>query len=129
MNKIFNIVYHILIWLSELTGFTYREINIIVYFILLPFIYFTLIDRIFKFHYTKIGFSIATILALIAIPNFKSFSSSLFDKSVDFLNWFDVLGWNYIEASVIICVVLPVLLLVFFFYLKPFLKKRNNLVS
>jgi len=129
MNKIFNIVYHIVIWLSELTGFTYREMNIIVYFIILPFIYFALIDRTFKFHYAKIGFSITTILALIAIPDFKSFSSLLFDKSVDFLNWFDVLGWNYIEASVIICVVLPVLLLIFFFYLIPFFNKRNNLVS
>jgi len=46
MNKIFDITYKLLIWFSELTGFSYREINIIVWFILIPFSWALFSDKI-----------------------------------------------------------------------------------
>jgi len=48
MNSIFQIVYDILMIMLRLTGFTYKEINIIVYFVVIPFIYFILLDKMIK---------------------------------------------------------------------------------
>ena len=61
------------------------------------------------------------IVALFIINDFSSFSDDLFDRSVDFLNWFEIIGWNYIQASVIICVFLPVLI----YFVLRYLVRRN----
>jgi len=45
MNEIFKLVYAFLKWISKITGFTYREINSIVYFIIVPFIECILPDK------------------------------------------------------------------------------------
>jgi hypothetical protein len=122
MNFIFAIVYEVLKWFSWATALTYREINIVVYFIIIPFIFLLYIDRILKVHYLKIGFSLVTITTLFIINDFEEFSSLWFDRSVVFLKWFDVIGWDYIEASVIICVVLPA----FVFALLAFLNRQST---
>ncbi len=111
MNFIFAIVYEVLKWLSWATALTYREINIVAYFIVIPFLFLLLIDRLLKAHYLKISFSVITVVSLLIIDDFEEFSNLWFDRSVVFLNWFDIIGWNYIEASVIICVALPALIL------------------
>tara|TARA_B100000809_G_scaffold250009_1_gene281992 strand:+ start:2220 stop:2618 length:399 start_codon:yes stop_codon:yes gene_type:complete len=126
MNGIFKIVYLILIWISNITGFTYNEINIIAYFIITPFVYFYLLDKIIKKWYFKIGFTLFVIVSLLLIEDFSEFSDWLFDRSVDFLNWFEIIGWNYIEASVVICVFIPLLILGYLIYL---LKRQNKLQS
>lgn len=126
MQTLFNIVYQFLLGCSSLTGFTYREINIIVYYILIPFVFFAMVDRIFKFHYTKLIFSSILLIALLFIDNFTLFSNSLFQLSVDFLNSFTFLGWNYIEASVIICVFLPLLILLGLMFLAKRVKQPVN---
>ncbi len=118
MNEIFKIVYQSLKWMAKISGFSYREINIIVYYIIIPSIFIILIERILKTNYLKIGFSILIIISLLLIPDFNAFSSWLFDRSVDFLNWFDVIGLNYIQASVIICVVVPIIIFSGFVYWK-----------
>lgn len=120
MDGVFKLVYEILKWLSDFTGFTYREMNIMVYFILIPFTFFVLIDKILGKHFFKIGFSIIVVLSLFLVGDFETFSNRLFDRSVHFLNWFEVLGWNYTQASVIICVFVPL----FFFLLLLFIVKR-----
>ena len=111
MDYIFEFVAEFLVWLSEISGFSYKEINIIVYFMVIPLIYLYLIDRLIKKHYFKIGFLISIVCFFIFIKDFEKFSVKLFDGSVAFLNWFAIIGWNYIEASVIICVVFPLILL------------------
>jgi hypothetical protein len=111
MNLVFRIVADGLNWIASVTGFTYNEINIIAYYIVLPFVYVALIDRILKTHVLKIGYVLAWIVLIIFIPNFRAFSDGLFQYSVDFLLLFGHVGLNYVAASVVICVLLPAMVL------------------
>lgn len=117
MSKVFDLVYQLLKWLSKISGFTYREINIIVYFIIIPSLFFFLLSKILKQKYIVISFLAFVSVILFLIPDFKFFSSWLFDESVNFLNWFKVLGLDYIQASVVICVLVPILILLGLLYL------------
>jgi hypothetical protein len=107
MNLIFRIVADCLNGIASVTGFTYNEINIIAYYIILPFIYVALLDRILKKHFLKIGYIVAWGGLIILIPNFRAFSNTLFEYSVDFLLLFEHVGLNYVVASVVVCVILP----------------------
>ncbi len=129
MNIIFEIVYKLLKWISAITEFSYREINIIVFFILIPLLIFIIIDKILAKNYFKIGFFIITITTIVLIDDFKIFSSQLFDKSVDFLNWFQIIGLNYTQASVIICVFSPLLILFILMYTMIQSNKKANSFS
>jgi len=112
MNLIFRIVADSLNWIASINGFTYSEINIIAYYIILPFVYVVLIDRILKKHFLKIAYVIAWGVLIILIPNFRAFSDTLFQYSVDFLLFFGHVGLNYVAASVVICVILTGLVFV-----------------
>jgi len=109
LETIFKITYQFLKYLEAITGFTYREINIIIWFFIIPFVWLLLLDKIKSTHKFKIIGSILIVVTLLLIPNFNSFSNQLFLKSQDFLNLFNPLGSNYVKSSVIICVVLPIL--------------------
>ena len=121
MAKIFDLVYQLLKWLSKISGFTYREINIIVYFILIPSFFIFLISRILNQKYIIISFLLFILVSVLLIPDFTLFSSLLFDKSVSFLNWFEFIGLNYIQTSVIICVIIPIIVIISLFYFKKHL--------
>ncbi len=108
MKTIFQWVYKLLKWISGVTDFSYNEINIIVYYILIPTLFFYLLSRILKNYLIIISFILFIVVTLFFIKDFKIFSDSLFKKSVAFLNWFEIIGLNYIQASVIICVFIPV---------------------
>lgn len=118
METIFKSVYHTLKWLEALTGFSYREVNIILYFIIIPGIFSYYIGTLFKSKIPIIGFSLGVLIACIVIPDFKVFSSKAFDTAVDFLNWFEIIGLNYIQASVVFCVIVPLLMLLILVLLK-----------
>lgn len=111
IDQIFDWVYLSLKWCEAQTGFSYREINIIVFYILIPYLFCTLLDLYFKYHRFKIYFTILLCFAAFLIQDFKQFSSWAFDKSVFFLNWFSIIGLNYTEASVVICVFFPLLVI------------------
>lgn len=109
-NKIFNIVATLLSNIGRITGRSYNEINIIVYFFLIPFSWFVLLDLIFKLHYFKIAFAFYTFCFTIYCRNFKKFSDWMFNKSVIFLNYFNKYGSNYVVTSVLVCVTIPILI-------------------
>ena len=117
MNKIFIIVKDILIVLSSITGFSYKAINIIVYYYIIPFIFILFIDQIYKIHYFKISFILVMVIFTLLIKDFEFFSEGLFNNSAKFLNSFSFIGWNYVSASVIICVFIPIIILSFLVYL------------
>ena len=125
MNSIFDAVYRFLVFISELTHLSYHEINIVVYYIIAPFIYLFLLDKIFHFHYLKIGFSIFVILFLIFIPDFSKFSTRAFISSQHFLQCFGFVGLNYVGASVVICVVVPIIILAVLLWIVYKRKKVN----
>ncbi len=112
MNQIFQIVVDLLYWLADKTGLSYNEINIMVYFVLIPFIYMYLLDKLIDKFYFRIGFLITVLCTFTLMGSFREFSDKLFDAAVRFLEWFEIIGWNYMEASVIICVGGPVVLFV-----------------
>ncbi|MFT5846357.1 MAG: hypothetical protein ACJARX_000294 [Psychroserpens sp.] len=116
MNEIFKLTYEILIFLSRITGFSYKEINIIIWFILIPLSSTLLIDKIKDKHYFKISFTALVIIVLLFIKDFTLSCNKLFDVSADFLREFNPIGMNYTEASVIICLLVP--LIVYFVLLK-----------
>ena len=119
MSAIFQLVYSVLMLISEVTGLSYNEVNIIVYYIVLPFLYIALADKIWGKHILKIAYIASVALFLIIIPDFSAFSDWLFDKSVAFLLSLEIFGWDYIVSSVLVCVVFPGLvfaLMLFFAY-------------
>ncbi|MBV1923163.1 MAG: hypothetical protein KUG68_03950 [Flavobacteriaceae bacterium] len=126
MNETFDVVYRILKWFSKLTGWTYHEINIIVYFILIPLIFAFFIDKILKKNYFKIGVAGFVFISLLFISDFEKFSTTLFNYSVDFLNWFEVIGLNFIQASVVICVIVPIIIIMVLMYINKKMKKNEG---
>lgn len=107
MQLVFDAVARSLNWIASVTGFSYNEINIIAYFILLPFIYVVMVDRIARRHWLKLIYIVGWTIGLCLVKDFRTFSNRLFDASVDFLLLFSGVGLNYVAASVVICVVLP----------------------
>jgi hypothetical protein len=123
MDIIFEIVANILYGISQITGLTYNEVNIIVYYIIIPLSWIILLDKILKFNYLKIGFCLIIICLFFFIKGFSKFSDWLFNKSVEFL-----LFWgDYTIASVVICVFLVVFVYVVLIYFAFFHKKINIL--
>ncbi len=125
MDLIFQIVVVLLNIIGDLTGLTYNEINIVVYYIVIPFTWTILLDKIFKIHYLKLSYGLIVIVSLIVIKDFTLFSDWLFQKSADFLLFFG----DYIIASVVICVFLVVAIYVILFYFAFFYKKTVALNS
>ncbi len=109
MNKmIFNKVASLLSLIAKKTNLTYNEINIIVYYFIIPLSWMCLLDIIFNFQYLKISFVIFTIGFYLGCRDFKTYSHWLFKKSVYFLNYFNKFGSNYVTSSVWICVSIPI---------------------
>jgi len=112
MDNIFIIVRDFLKYLSSVSNLTYNEINIIVYYYILPLFYLSIIDNKLNTNTLKILFICLILFSFLLIKDFEKFSDFLFMKSVDFLKWFEIIGWDYIISSVIICVFIPILILV-----------------
>ncbi len=130
MDTAFQIVYLLLVYGARVTGLTYNEINIVVYYMIIPMIYLAMLDKIMGRHIFKSVFAVL-ILLVIFLTDFGKFSDGLFDLSVKFLLLFKVVGWNYTVASVIICVVVPLIVFAVLFYfsywpaVKSYFVKRN----
>lgn len=110
VSIIFRKVADALIYGASAMGITYNEINIIVYYLLIPLTWTILFD-------CWLGTPIITY-ALIFIwfgikigtwGRFSEWSDWAFMRSVDFLNFFNRWGGNYVLNSVIICVLVPIL--------------------
>ena len=112
MNKIFSFVRDILLGLANISHLSYNAVNIVVYYIVIPFIYFIIIDRILGAYYFTISYFIIIAISIFLIKDFELFSDWLFTKSANFLHSFSVIGMNYIVASVIICVFIPLAFLI-----------------
>ncbi len=105
MHQIFMIIMVILIGMAYLFGTTYNVINIFVYYILVPSTWIYLISR--KTNKWINIISISLLLAFILHPDIRANCNYFFQRSVDFLNWSAALvGSNYIDMSVYICVLI-----------------------
>ena len=120
ITAIFRIVAAGLCAFAQLTGRTYREVNILVYYFMVPFSWLVMLDQIFGFHYFKISFLLVCLGFYLGCRDFKSYSDWLFEKSVVFLNLFNKMGSNYVSSSVWICVALPLIIYLALAYLMVF---------
>ena len=108
---VFGIVAASLRLMAKALHMTYNEINIIVYYLIIPLSWFIMLDYI-------IGLPITTpiwILLWVYIfwskrKFFRQWCDVAFRLSVDFLLKFQRIGWNYWMASVIIGVVVPIII-------------------
>ena len=111
ISSIFRKVADALYNASTVIGITYNEINIIVYYLLIPLTWTIMFDiwlaipiTTYTFIFIWLGIKIGTW------GNFREWSDWAFMRSVDFLNYFNRWGGNYVLNSVIICVIVPVLI-------------------
>ena len=112
----FRAVANILLFIAKKTKLTYNEINIIVYYFIIPFSWLFLLDIIFDFHYLKCSFVVFCLGFIVGCRNFREYSDWLFEKSVSFLNFFNRFGSNYATTSVWICVSLPIVIYIVLIY-------------
>lgn len=108
MNQIFSLVAYSLSIIAHKLHVTYNEINIIVYYLLIPLSWAIMGDCVIGLPVLTgmvvciwIGIFIATRYT------FRMWCDWAFEDSVNFLLWFRRIGWNYTVASVIICVFIP----------------------
>lgn len=114
---IFKAVSDFLYSMGRKTGLTYKEVNILLYYFIIPFTWICLLDIIYDFHYLKMSFALFTAGFIAGCRNFRAYSDWLFQKSFVFLNYFNRYGGNYISSSVWICVSLPIFIYAILFYL------------
>ena len=90
---------------------TYNEINIIVYYLLIPLSWCVMLDMIIGLPiFTTLWSFLWLYLFWSKRKFFRQWCDVAFKLSVDFLLKFQRLGWNYWKASVIICVVIPIII-------------------
>ena len=90
---------------------TYKEINIIVYYLLIPLSWCIMLDMIIKLPiFTPLWILLWIYIFWSKRKFFRQWCDAAFKLSVDFLLKFQRIGWNYWKASVIICVVIPVII-------------------
>jgi hypothetical protein len=112
--------------MARLTGFTYKEINIIIFYFAIPFAYTVLVDKILRTHIWKVLYGLGIVGLLVSIKNFSEFSNKMFDWSVAFLESFKSIGWDYFTASVIICLFVPGFIFIGLFYRYYKLRSDNT---
>lgn len=114
MTRIFDWVAYLLNRIAKLTHFTYNEINIIMYYFLIPLSWTIMGDFIIGFPVlTTILLGVWVYLFVKNCNDFGNWCDLVFHDSVELLLWFKKIGWNYSVSSVIICVFIPVLIYIF----------------
>jgi hypothetical protein len=108
IRRIFGAVADALEAVGGLTGLNYNEVNVLLYYLVVPMSWGVMLDV----WLLKPIFGPTVLLIWIGIlfavrRNFSSWCDRVFDVSVDFLNWFNQFGSNYVLNSVIICVLVP----------------------
>jgi hypothetical protein len=117
MLTIFAVVAGVEHIVAKLTGATYNEVNIIVYYLLIPLSWAAMVDYITMMPFLTPMYIFAWVIFLWKDQmKFRDRCDWAFDKSVEFLLYFKKIGWNYVVSSVIICVVVPVLIYIELIY-------------
>lgn len=113
IQRIFNMVTQSLISIGRVCGLTYNEVNILVYYLIIPLSWSIMFDCWLGLPVATFALTCIWIGIFIATRHiFRKWCDLLFQDSVDFLNWFNRWGGNYVLNSVIICVVVPLLIYV-----------------
>lgn len=126
MSLPFYLVYAALKGISERTGLTYEMINVILYFVLIPTVYLALIDKILRRPITLVIFYTFLAFLLLMFRDWNQLADAVFNYAVQFLLLFSAVGLNYDRASVVICIIVPLLIfLVLLYYAFPTFFRRH----
>lgn len=106
-NSIFIAVRNRLLKIGKSTGLSYQEVNIIVYFFLIPFSWACLLDVIYGSYLFVLAIFVIGGIVLSITP--KQIDA-LFEKCVNLLAYLNRFGLNYERVSVWICVWLPLVI-------------------
>lgn len=93
--------------LAKFLKLSYFEVNILVYYILVPLSWCFLLDWYLGMYYFTAGFVLLWISVLFIYRDFARLSKRMYKKSVGFLLLFNRFGSNYLLSSVVICVGIP----------------------
>jgi hypothetical protein len=111
ISRTFDFVANWLFAMSKKIGVSYNEMNIIVYFIFIPITWLFMIDILIPtYGFLSVTYGLIWNIYLLKLKNPSRSADRLFNKSVDFLNYFNRFGSNYVASSVIICVILPIII-------------------
>ena len=118
IGSIFSFVAKVLTKIAKVTHLTYNEINIIVYYLIIPMSWCVMLDIIVRFPvFTPLWNILWIYIFWIKRKFFRQWCDKAFRLSQEFLFSFKKIGWDYWKASVIICVVLPLLIYVVLLFL------------
>lgn len=112
MNKCFWMVANFLLFLAKKTKLTYNEINIILYYLIIPLTWCILLDLIIKLPIFTIGFILLWAIIFIVVgKSFSQWCDRIFVLSQQFIKLFG----DYIHYSVVICVIVPLIIYLILF--------------
>ena len=110
MLYIFTRIVDALVFISGKTGISYNQVNIILYYMLIPLSWAVILDIYIGIPLTSLVILLIwTLLLLGKRGHFHEWCETAFYRSVAFINYFNRWGGNYILNSVTICVVFPIL--------------------
>lgn len=111
ITRLFQITAKILSELARRTKLTYNEINILIYYLIIPLSWTILLDILIGLPVTTILLIFVWGILFMKVRNrFREWCDWLFRKSYDFLMYFNRYGSNYILSSVIFCIVIPAII-------------------
>lgn len=107
VSKIFWCVAKTLQNIANTIHLTYNEINIIVYYMIIPLTWCVMLDIITHTLLLTPLFTLGWIISLsLKRKNFKEWCDKVFIKSQQFIRFFG----EYVKFSVIICVIIPIII-------------------
>lgn len=110
IKGVFYVVALSLLRMARKFGLTYNEVNILIYYLIIPLSWCIMLDCRIGVPVTTIAITVIWIGIFISKRHiFREWCDRRFQDSVDFLNWFNRWGGNYIFNSVIICVLVPLI--------------------
>ena len=111
INRLFDFVADALTQTAIVLGMNYNQINIILYYLVIPLSWAVMIDiYISKPIASLVVVAIWCGISILKGWNFREWCDWLFKCSVNFLLSFNRLGSYYNLTSVIICVVVPLII-------------------
>ena len=118
VQNVFTLVASSLLWIGRKTGLTYNEVNIVFYYLLIPLSWTIMLDCLIHKPYSTAALLFTWLGIFIATRHtFREWCDWAFQDSVDFLNWFNRWGGNYVLNSVILCVLVPLIVYSILIYL------------
>jgi hypothetical protein len=107
MHRAYDSVYRALRRTAAWTGLTFEVVSVTAYFILLPIVVVSLLDKVLEFHLLKTVYAGSLVVLFVTMRGYQRFCITVFDGSVELLRKLEGAGVTYVRASVFLGVELP----------------------